>query len=414
MRREVCIQRDYCPLCYRGGACTTDRVPADSARINEEQRECSKAFGGLPLLDLAQPGEICQAACRLICLVCGTPMAYPCEPEFESVQELTERYGEEAQEIREEMLGEGMHGLMAGLGERMLVDLERRFIGKLRRAGMAWHPRWEKLVHSRCLTQASSCGCLVPRGLSICPQHKKSVVERASAATARRPPPPPRESETTVKKAPSPPKLLVIVPATTASTAAMPVTMIKATWLRPATTTTVHPPPAPPPHPRAARVLLPKPPPPKPNPRLEAAAKGSGKLDAWSGKASDENNGSGNSARKDKKRSFNMATHERDFDMFQHGYLRKNGVDMYRFPDGTEVQVFSNVNEMTPEGLLKCQNEAEEQEEATAPAAPQTHAKKKPVPAKKANSKLESAAKGSGKLDVLFSAGAKDDNNKKR
>jgi len=407
MRREVCIQRDYCPLCYRGGACTTDRVQADSERINEEQRECSKAFGGLPLLDLALPGEICQAACRLICLVCGTPMAYPCEPEFESVQELTERYEEEAQEIREEMLGEGMHGLMAGLGERMLGDLERRFIGKLRRAGMAWHPRWEKLVHSRCLAQASSCGCLVPRGLPICPQHKKSVVvERAPATTARR-----RESDTTVKKAPSPPKLLVIVPPTTTASSAMPVTMIKATWLRPATTTTVHPPPAPPPH--ATRVLLPKPPPPKPNPRLEAAAKGSGKLDAWSGKASDENGS--NSARKDKKkRSFNMATHERDFDMFQHGYLRKNGVDMYRFPDGTEVQVFSNVNEMTPDGLLKCQNEAEEEQEATAPAAPQTHAKKKPVPAKKANAKLESAAKGSGKLDVLFSAGVKDDNNKKR
>ena len=52
----VCIQRDFCPLCYRGGA-RPERVPRDSARIDAEQAACSRAFCGLPLLDLAAEGE---------------------------------------------------------------------------------------------------------------------------------------------------------------------------------------------------------------------------------------------------------------------------------------------------------------------------------------------------------------------
>jgi hypothetical protein len=150
-------------------------------------------------------------------------------------------------------------------------------------------------------------------------------------------------------------------------------------------------------------VILSKPPTPKPNPKLEAAAKGSSKLDAWTGKAQ-ENTVS--AAPKSKK--FCLARHERDFDQFQHGYLRKNGIDMYRFPDGTEVKVFSNVNEMTEDGLLRCADTTKEEEVAPPAANEPMQATKesqlKKPPPKKSNPKLETAAKGSSRLDAWLGA----------
>lgn len=411
---RVCIQRDFCPLCFRGGACT-DHVPLDSPRINEEQRECSRAFLGLPLLDLEMPGERCpyySSSCRLICLVCGTPMAFACEPEFESALDLVEKFEEEALEMRTEVL-EGGAGLGGGLGrslgEKMLADLERRFISRLKRMGMAWHPRWERPVHSRCLKKSQTCGCLVPVGLPVCPEHKRPV---ASAA-----PSPPRKGRASssageIKKAPSPKKQQPVVMIRVNSK--KPVSMVKATWLlnsssTPTSTVTVHPPPAP--SATFKKVfVLPKPPIPKPNPKLEAAAKGTGKLDGWSGKAA-VGGGGGLSLKKDSKKAFNLARHEREFDMFQHGYLRKNGVDMYRFPDGTEVQVYSTVNVLTDDGQLKAsiasaggeQQEGSRKDVEEGPAAkPAKPAAIHKPPPKKANPKLEAAAKGSAKLDSLF------------
>ena len=394
---HVCIQRDFCPLCFRGGACT-DHVPPDSPRINEEQRECSRAFGGLPLLDLEMPGARCShRGCRLVCLVCGTPMAFECEPEFASAPDLVERYEEEALEIQTEMMGGD--GFGHSLGERMLEDLERRLTNKLRRMGMAWHPRWEKLVHSRCMKKSQTCGCQVPVGVPLCPEHKQPIDPPKRPSRKRAEPVPPVTPE--IKKAPSPKKQVVVM----LSSNNKPASMRKALWIKqPAATVSVHPPPASTPTFKKA-VVLPKPPIPKPNPKLQAAAKGVSKLDSWTGKSSAEPS-AGIPLKKDK-RSFNLARHERDFDMFQHGYLRKNGVDMYRFPDGTEVQVYSTVNVLTDDGQLKASSTSatspSQERCAATPAdtreAPKMHHKQPP---KKTNPKLEAAAKGSLKLDTLF------------
>lgn len=389
MRRGVCIQRDYCPLCFRGGACA-DRVPLDSSRINEEQRECSRIFGGLPLLDLEMPGGRCHRACRLVCMVCGAAMAFSCEREFEDALDLVDRHEEEVLEMQSEVL-EGLQGFGRSLGEKMLEDLERRFVRKLRRMGMAWHPRWGKLVHSRCL-KPTPCGCLVPVGVSACPKHKRRLVPAKIQSTSP------------IKKAPSPMKKQkrdeqVILVVTTGS-ASKPITMVKATWLKQsAPTVSVHPPPVRPQPPPATKAPLPKPPVPKPNPRLEAAAKGSGKLDAWSVKQAEKP--AETAQRRD--RSFSMSRHERDFDQFQHGYLRKNGIDMYRFPDGTEVKVYSNVNELTEDGQLRASTPPTVVGEGVEPEVVAVHATRPQKQPAKANPRLQTAAKGSKRLDAFFS-----------
>lgn len=331
-------------------------------------------------------------------MVCGTPMAFPCEPEFESALELVERYGEERLEMQTEVLeGLGGGGLGRSLGEKMLEDLERRFLKRLKRMGMAWHPRWEKLVHGRCMKKSEACGCAVPVGVPLCPVHKRPV-SKVEPARKR---PKIVEERAVIKKAPSPKKQVVLLSTTTSS---KPVRMVKATWLKPsAPTVSVHPQPVT--STEFKPVVLPKPPIPKPNPKLEAAAKGSNKLDGWTGKASSENPALESApTKKDKK--FNLARHEREFDQFQHGYLRKNGIDMYRFPDGTEVQVYSTVNVLTEDGQLKASaavsgEEAKTSQETAPSIMPKTqHAK--PNAPRKANPKLEAAAKGSTRLDTLF------------
>jgi hypothetical protein len=49
---------------------------------------------------------------------------------------------------------------------------------------------------------------------------------------------------------------------------------------------------------------------------------------------------------------FCRTRYESQFDPLLHGYMKKNGVDIFRFPDGYEEQVFSCVNELTEDGHL--------------------------------------------------------------
>ena len=47
-----------------------------------------------------------------------------------------------------------------------------------------------------------------------------------------------------------------------------------------------------------------------------------------------------------------MRKYDREFDPFKHGYFRKNGEDMFLFPDGWVERVTSSVNQITEDGRL--------------------------------------------------------------
>ena len=259
--QRVSVQREFCPLCYRAG--TACKVPRGSPCIDEDQAACSRAFpGGLPLLDLAAEGAPCPSPCKLACVVCGSVMAFACEPEFELALAAVEEHEAEALETRVEVL-EGMRGL-ALLGERMAADLERRFARRLRGLGMAWLPRWRRLAHLRCAKRAA-CGCLVPLAAEACRTHGRrapSLKRPAERAEDKR-----REPE--AEPPAMPPSKTIASPS---KTAARPTTMSKASWLGGARTSVYVPPQGPPP-------IKPRPPPRKPDPRLLAAAAGCARLD---------------------------------------------------------------------------------------------------------------------------------------
>lgn len=319
--------RRFCPTCYRGFRVEVERVPPDSPRIDGEQRDCSS----LPLLDMQAEGPRCKPRCRVICLVCGNPVAFPCEPDYDEALQAVEQYEEELEETRAEVM-DGMHGF-GRLGQQMLDDIDRRFHRHLRRLGMAWHPRWRKLVHSRCVKKAK-CDCVLSVGARTCPTHKRSVLP-----TARRPPVimPQKEEE----KAACPPPVQAQIPRHGA-------TIIKATWLKTPTSmaSSVHSVPSLPVQtPRPVPASKPKPKPCKPNLRLQQAAAKCARLDGWTGQAKPALADSHGQA-------FDERRHHELFDPFQHGYFSKNGVDMYRFPHGPVVQVFSAVNTLTKDGRL--------------------------------------------------------------
>jgi hypothetical protein len=125
-------------------------------------------------------------------------------------------------------------------------------------------------------------------------------------------------------------------------------TIIKASWLKTPTSmaSSVHSVPSLPVQtPRPVPASKPKPQPCKPNLRLQQAAAKCARLDGWTGQAKPalaDSNG----------QAFDERRHHELFDPFQHGYFSKNGVDMYRFPHGPVVQVFSAVNTLTKDGRL--------------------------------------------------------------
>lgn len=377
----VCIQHGYCPLCYRGRGCKTTRVRRDSPRIDEEQALCSRAFGGLPLLDLQAEGECCPSACKLACVVCGNVMAFSCEPAFEQALSAVDDYEEESLETRVEVL-EGMRGL-AQLGQHMAADIERRFARRLRSLGMAWLPRWKRLAHTHC-TKKAGCDCLVPLVVDACSTHGKRV------------PRPPDQTMTT------PAKEIMATPALKPAkeSGARPMAMIKSAWLGNARSSSVRvpsqgPPPFKPRPPirkpdarlesaaagcarldtRAGLVPATKPVPSGPagtavkcvrkrDHRLETASKLSQRLDGWMGSAPMQPVAAPSSRPRPQPKDqppcllptqhpcFCRKRHLAEFDPYQHGYLRRNGVDMYRFYDGFEVRVLSGVNELTEDGRL--------------------------------------------------------------
>lgn len=319
---HVSLLRGFCPLCYRGHGTESERVPTDCARIDEEQRQCSVALRGLPLLDLSAEGRRCREPCRLICLVCGNPMAFPCEREYEDALRAVERYEEALEETRAEVLD-----VFASLKACMVADLERGLRKSLRALGLAWHARWGKPVHLGCIKKAP-CECLLPVCASVCPAHPARPARPAKKTPMPKPPPP-----------------AVVMPASSARGATRPIVTVKATWLsKPSASVSVQLPAGDTPAPIVARKALP--PKRKPNQRLEDAASKCLKLDGWAGTASARLQPSA------AKRSFSGYQHAREFDPYLHGYFKRNGMDMYRFPHGEEVQVFSGVNTLTEDGRL--------------------------------------------------------------
>jgi hypothetical protein len=330
-QRIVSIQSHFCPLCYRGGA-RSEKVASNSQRIDEEQRECSRLFRGLPLLDLESEGSICSKPCRLVCLVCGSAMAFPCEPCFEEAQEVVERYEENETETRIEVL-EQMKCL-SNLGTRMLQELEGKFFRRLRKMGMAWHPRWKRLVHAHCIRKAP-CDCLLPVGINFCSTHKRTVIPKKRNMVQK------TLVETKPETKPDTP-----VPHKPARGSSQ-IAIVRATWLNTPTTTVSIPvtvvPRSSVPQPLLLKSKLI---PPKKNLRLEHAASGCSKLDSWMG--AKPVNVPGEVSRN----TFNLQRHYQLFDPMLHGYVSINGVDMYRFPHGPVVQVFSPVNTLTDDGRL--------------------------------------------------------------
>lgn len=331
-RSGVCVQREYCPLCFRRGVPV--QVAKDSPTVDAEQAECSSSFRtGLPLLDLASPGSPCPTPCRLACLVCGSVAVFGCEPEFQEVLDALEDYESEALELETEVLHGGLG--FSFLGEEMVQDLERRIRRRLRELGLGWHPRWKRPTHLHCLKKAE-CDCVLPVCASRCRAHG----EFRPLLSKRARPPETMESEK---------KSLPELQLGNNRTVGPPLATSKATWLSKPTALAS----------TASQFTIPaqtvsapskrRPPPiAKPNLRLQAAASGCGKLDQWAGNRVAGFTASDSACI----RPFHMGKHHGEFDPFKHGYWRVNGRDVYRFPDGREVPVQSPVNRLTDQGEL--------------------------------------------------------------
>ena len=328
---NVCLLENFCPICFRGKHLKVARVLHNSDRIDQEQYLCSKKTRGLPLLDLSKPGVRCSDGCRLVCLVCGNPMAFPCEPDYAEAFDAVEQFEEDQLETRCEVMADGF---FQRLGQDLLASAELRLQRRVRPLGLAWHPRWHRLVHARCVKK-EGCGCVLSIGLASCPLHiqKKALPAKRRAANMA------AREEKEKAKTPAP-----------KATPMRPVVITAATWLpKPSSTVSVALPctaqHAPPPSRRP-------PPPRKPNPRLESAAKGCARIDdSWGKKRGGAGEHAGGTLAGV---SFDPRRHQREFDPFLHGYFRKNGGEcvMYRFPDGRVVPAPSGVNRLTEDGRL--------------------------------------------------------------
>lgn len=338
--------REFCPLCYQNGI--PARVSSHDPGIDPEQAECCRSFRGLPLLDLRAAGTPCLAPCKIACLVCGSTVVYECEPEFEKALQLIEQYEQDLLEVRSEVV-DGLHGF-AVLGQSMVDDLERRFTRALAKIGMAWHPRWERIVHPSCIRKAS-CKCVLAACASACFQHgPERVTVRASKKQRM-------EILGEMQEDPVIHQELQLSRKQETGRSLTSETK-KATWLKTPSTLAVAKTALPLPHAYHSRPCVPnnnrkKPVPPKINARLQAAAAKCSRLDAWATKNHQDQpeqpcNGP-------VVVSFNVGRHAREFDPFQHGYWKVNGRDVYRFPDGRQIPVQSSVNILTDEGtLLPC------------------------------------------------------------
>lgn len=334
MPPTLSIRRGFCPICFRGDNCTVARVQRGSPCIDEELLVLSK----LPLLDLTCEGERCKGTrCKRICLVCGNPTAFPCEPDYDEALDAVDQYEEDVLELQTEVVN-GMHGLLGSLGDSLMKDALRRLERRLRKIGMAWHPRWRKVVHARCIRK-EACGCVLTAGAESCKDHP-----------VKKPRVPPRRPPAVMPFAAKPAMPEVSLQLST-TVSKRPISMGTCTWL-PTPTSSVAitlpnktaAPPA-----QAKLIQKAKPPPPKPNARLAQAAKGCGKIDAW---RKGENTDFRSLDPKRSRPPFDLRRYEQEFDPFLHGYFRKNGVDMFRFPDGWVEQVYSPVNRITEDGHL--------------------------------------------------------------
>jgi hypothetical protein len=327
--------RDFCPLCLRGG------VPEHGASlkvVDPEQAETSRLLRGLPLLNLAAAGTPCASPCRMTCLVCGHAAVFGCETEFKDVIDAIEQHESDVLEARVEVL-EGLRGF-SFLGKTLMADVERRFRRKLARQwGLAWHPRWQRVTHLRCLKRAK-CGCDLAFCATACQLHgEQRVLSRAPPA---RPAP-----QSTMDAAPE-----FELAKFQADHRAVPAeaTAKKATWLtKPSALATTASKTVPETPAFAATSKRPKPNPVKTNGRLQTAAVGCDRLDSWVGKRASTNKNEAFAIIP----AFSRIKHFRDFDPFQHGYWRVNNVDVYRFPDGRQVPVSATMHVLTDNGELE-------------------------------------------------------------
>ena len=363
--RHARLMHGYCPLCYKGeiGVSGATLVPEGDERVDAEQAELSKRGNGLPVLDLASPGDPCKhpTMCRVRCLVCGKSMADGDEPAFEQLLELLEELEEKEEEYEAEVAGCGLHFL----AESMERAMRRNRRKALRRFGLDWIDRWSRPVHLRCAKEAG-CGCVLQVHSEVCLTHKRRVVVPSRYAS---------RAATAPSSVPKPATPATVAPAITGMTRSGGETPVPhkgstetASWLpvatRMAKITSYVPPPA-----RPTQPSFPKkkraPPPPAAPPlahtnagKLLGAASTCHKLDGWaSGKSGMGRSVAGLPGTAGKTSSasgakYDFATHNKTFDPFVHGPFRKDGVYWYLRPDGKAVRASEGVSQFTETGEL--------------------------------------------------------------
>jgi len=308
------------------------RVPLDSPLIDEVQALHSKNGNGLCPLDLSSPGEFCAnpLLCKIICLVCGGPVMYGTDPDFELFKEF----------IREPTTD-----------FETIITIQ----SEMKERGLEWTEQWDTPIHRRC-AKKTVCKCVVAVGTTVCPTHFTRLSDPPLLGA---PIPTPAPADTKVSK------VLVPIHQPKEKTVVTRYNLTKAHWL-PAPTATEIPVPLPPAKPVACTMpsksgVAPKAPVLAKNSKRMLMAKDAEKcafkLDRWKGYTSHPTNAKGkapppSSTPGGGKKAFNLQEHMRQFDPELHGPRIRNGVKGYVRYDGVFIPTPHDVNCMDKDGEL--------------------------------------------------------------
>lgn len=336
-RKGVCLLQHYCPFCFKGkiGVSCGLYVDASNPLVNKTQAWHASKGNGLNLLDFTSPGDFCENTdlCKLVCLVCGKATIDGTDEDFQLFYDFFGREEEECPLV----LKYEIHDVME-------------------RLNLKWTEQWDTPIHAKC-SKKQACICVAPP-------------TRASASTAAG-----KQQPKQQQQAHSPPsthqpqtKLLPVQETPRASL----VSMKKADWLPPATTSANAVNYNPPPDSKGKKMaMMPHPakkplPPPKPTIKtiqlLAAANKCAFKIEQWTGlhptnaklAAGQTINGeaSGIGSVTSKEKQYSLKEHNERFDPAIHGPCMVNGVLGYRLVNMKFVPTTSNVNTLNEDGTL--------------------------------------------------------------